>query len=302
MELRQLEYFMAVCEEMHFTRAAEKLNISQPSLSQQIKNLESVIGTPLFDRFGRSIALTEAGEILQKHCHNIFHEIEQAKLEINDLNGLRRGSLSIGALQTSVNYLLPEVLLKYRRLYPKVKLSVLSMSAANSKKSLLENKLDLGLSFLPIEERELKSISLFSEELVLVVPEDHPFARESSLNFERISEISMVLFPKSYFLRELIDAYSVKFGFSLRPTMEMTALESILLMVEQGVGGTILPLTYLKMVNNPSLRTIPLKNPTPKRKIGLLYRRDKFMCAATKVFINEVKKESKVLSQVKMEV
>src|SRR5690625_3702035 len=82
LELRQLKYFMVICEELHFTRAAEKLNISQPSLSQHIQNLEAAIGTPLFDRIGRSIAITEAGKILLKHCHRIFHELDQAKLRI----------------------------------------------------------------------------------------------------------------------------------------------------------------------------------------------------------------------------
>src|SRR5699024_7703356 len=90
MELRQLEYFMAVCEELHFTKAAEKLNIAQPTLSQQIKSLEDYVGLPLFDRIGKTIALTEAGKILLRHCQRVFFEFEKEKESISDLNGLDR--------------------------------------------------------------------------------------------------------------------------------------------------------------------------------------------------------------------
>ncbi len=109
-ELRQLEYFLAVSKELHFTKAAEKLNISQPSLSQQIRALEHEVGMPLFDRIGKKISLTEAGKILLSHSKTIFHEVEQARSAIQDLNGLQYGSLTIGSLLTVVNYLLPPTL------------------------------------------------------------------------------------------------------------------------------------------------------------------------------------------------
>lgn len=300
MELRQLKYFMVICEELHFTRAAEKLNISQPSLSQHIQNLEAAIGTPLFDRIGRSIAITEAGKILLKHCHRIFHELDQAKLRIHDLNGLRRGELKIGSLQTSAQYLLPEVILKFNRLYPQVKLSVLSMSAHEIKQQILENTIDLGISFLPAEHEEVESVSLTTEELALAIPKGHPLENEAKVSFDVLAEISTVMFPSSYYLRELIDAYSLQKGFSLKPTVEMTTLETMLLMVEKGIGATVLPLTYLQHMNNPHIKVVQLTDPTPMRSLGIMYRKDKFMCAATKVFIDEIKNNQSSL-QIKQE-
>ena len=93
MELKQLEYFIAVCQEQHFTRAAEKLGIAQPSLSQQIRLLEHEIGTPLFDRIGKRTVITEAGKALLHHSYNVFHELSQAKAAISELQGLQRGTL-----------------------------------------------------------------------------------------------------------------------------------------------------------------------------------------------------------------
>src|SRR5699024_12600035 len=116
MELRQLEYFTIVAKELHFTRAAEILNIAQPTLSQQIKSLEDDVGVPLFDRIGKKVALTEAGNILLKHSQRIFFEKEQAEAALRDLNGLGRGKLIIGALYTCTNYLLQTSVMEFKQL------------------------------------------------------------------------------------------------------------------------------------------------------------------------------------------
>lgn len=300
-ELRQLKYFMTVCQELHFTKAAEKLNISQPSLSQQISNLETYVGMPLFDRIGRNIALTEAGKILRKHSQNIFHELEQAEMAIKDLNGLRRGQLKIGSLLTCMNYLFPPVMLKFKRLYPDVKLSILGMRAEKIKQSLLENKLDLGVTFLPEKNEQLEAIPLATEELSLALPTGHPLMHMETVDLETIGEIATVLLPKSYFLRELIEAYCLQVGIKLQPAIEMTTLESLMIMVEKGTGATILPKSYLDFVANENIVVRPLTNPIPKREIGFVYRKDKFMCAATKVFIQETEEISHSVHKMKQE-
>ena len=127
MELKQLEYFMTLSQELHFTRAAEKLGITQPSLSQQIRLLEHEVGMPLFDRVGKKTMLTQAGKELQHHGYNVFHELSQARAVISELQGLKRGTLKIGALLTVVNYLLPPTVMGFHNSYPNVELSVLGL-------------------------------------------------------------------------------------------------------------------------------------------------------------------------------
>src|SRR5699024_7893699 len=139
-ELRQLEYFVEVCKELNFTRASEKLNVSQPSLSQQIKSLEGGLGTPLFDRIGKKIAITEAGHILLAHCYRVFHELDQAKAALNDLNGLMRGELSVGSVLTEEMTLLPSIIMKLKQLYPSIKLSVEGLRTEDIRERLLENE------------------------------------------------------------------------------------------------------------------------------------------------------------------
>ncbi|MFD1416618.1 LysR family transcriptional regulator [Oceanobacillus jeddahense] len=290
MELRQLEYFMIVCKEMHFTRAAEKLNLSQPTLSEQIKRLEEEVGIPLFDRIGKKIALTEAGKILLKHSQSVFFEIEQAEAAIRDLNELQRGKLAIGSLLTCVNYLLPPAIIKFKQSYPNVKLSVHGLKTDDIKNGLLENELDLGITFLPVEEKEFASVPLFTEELTLAVPSGHPIASLKEIDMEKLKNISAILLPESYFLRQLIDRYCTEMGFSLQPILEMTTLESLLRMVSEGVGVTILPEPYLDSLDHSEVVKVKLINPTPQREIGFIYRKNKFICATTQTFMGQIKK------------
>lgn len=288
MDLRQLECFMAVSKELHFSRAAEKLYISQPSLSQQIKNLESELGTPLFDRIGKKTALTEAGNILLTHSQQIFHEIGQAKSEIKDLNILQRGKLTIGSLLTSVSYLLPPAILKFNRLYPNIELSILGLRTGDIRKRILENDLDLGIVFLPMEDEEMESIPLFTEELSLIVPLGHPLAEFKEVEMKALEDVATILLPENYSLRKLVDKYCMQLGITLKPTLEMTTMESLTQMVSEGIGVTILPEPYIDYLENSQVAKVKLINPTPPKNIGLIYRKDKFMCATTRTFIAQL--------------
>lgn len=291
MELRQLEYFMAVCKELHFTKAAEKLNIAQPTLSQQIKTLENEVGIPLFDRIGRKIALTEAGKILLKHSQRVFYELEQGKAALRDLNGLQIGRLTIGSLFTCVNYLLPSPILKFKQLYPNIELSILGLRNDDIIKGLLENELDLGIAFLPIEDDEIESIPLFTEELSLAVPYDHSLSNKKEVEMKTLKNEQIVLMPENYFLRKLIDTYCIRLGLKLEPTLELTTLDSLIQMVIKGAGVTILPEPYLDYLNNEHIVKVKLIDPTPERKIGFIYRKNKFMCTTTRTFIDQVTKK-----------
>ncbi|MED0672267.1 LysR family transcriptional regulator [Aneurinibacillus aneurinilyticus] len=289
MELRQLEYFRSVCQELHFTRAAEKIGISQPSLSQQIRLLEHEIGTPLFDRIGKKTALTESGRLLLKYTQNIFHELEQAQAAIKELNGLQRGSISIGTLLTVENYLIPPTLLNFHRLYPAIKISVLGLRTGDIRKNLLENKLDIGIVFLPMEDSELETISLYKEELALAVPNGHSLEGEDAVDLEVLRTIPSILLPETYFVRQLINKSCSNLGFLPQPIFEITTMESLINMVVKGVGVTILPKPYLECLNNNKIRVIPILNSNLVREVGIVYRKDKYMSAAIRIFIDELK-------------
>ncbi|MBY0598800.1 LysR family transcriptional regulator [Bacillus bingmayongensis] len=289
MELRQLEYFRAVCEELHFTRAAEKVGSSQPALSQQIRLLEYEIGTPLFNRIGKKTALTESGRLLLRHTQNIFDELEQAQTAIKELNGLQRGSISIGTLLTVENYLIPPALLSFHHLYPNIEVSVLGLSTGDIMKNLLENKLDIGIVFLPMNNNELETISLYKEDLALAVPNEHPLEVKDMVSLEVLRTTPSILLPESYFIRQLINKSCNELGFLPRPILEITTMESLINMVVKGIGITILPRPYLECLNNNKIRIIPSLNSNLSREVGIIYRKDKYMSTATHIFVEQLK-------------
>lgn len=288
MELKQLEYFMAVCRELHFTRAAEKLGIAQPSLSQQIRLLEHEIGTPLFDRVGKKTIITEAGKTLLHHSYNVFHELSQAKAAISEIQGLERGTLKIGALLTVVNYLLPPTVIGFHRSYPNVELSVLGLRTGDIYNGLLQNELDLGLVFLPMEHDDLETIPLYKQNLALAAPIDHPIAKKPFVKLDVLKDTPSVLLPSTYFMRQLINEKCREQDFAPQPIMEMTTMESIVNMVCKGVGVTILPKAYLDYIDNKQIRTIPIQNPVLTTQIGIAYRKNKYLCAASRVFMEQL--------------
>jgi len=292
MELRQLEYFYAVCQELHFTRAAEKVGISQPSLSQQIRLLEHEIGTPLFDRIGKKTALTESGELLLKYTRNVFHELEQAKTSIDELNGLQRGTISVGTLLTVENYLIPPTLRSFHQLYPAVKISVFGLRTGDIQKQLLENKLDIGIVFLPMKGDELETISLYTEEMAFAVPIGHPLENQNTLGIEALQTTPSILLPEQYFIRQLINKACKDVGFIPEPIFEITTMQSLIDMVIDRVGVTILPRPYLEYLNHPRIRIIPVVNANLARDIGIIYRKDKYLSAATRIFIDILKEAS----------
>lgn len=283
-DLRQLECFLAVCEELHFSRAAEKLNISQPSLSRHIRNLEAAVGMPLFDRIGRRTALTEAGRILQAHALRMFHELDQAQAAIRDLGGLQRGRLTVGALHTT-GYLLPPAVAVFKGAYPNIELSIHGLRARDIADKLLENAMDLGITSLPPEEDDLEAIPLFDESLALAVAADHELAKESALPLRALADVDTILLPETYGLRCLLDECCTEVGVTLKPVLEMSSLDALVRMVADGVGATVLPASYIESLHDARIAKVGLVNPTPRRPIGLLYRAGKFMCATTRTFI-----------------
>ncbi|MEC1585033.1 LysR family transcriptional regulator [Bacillus spizizenii] len=289
MELKQLEYFYAVCQELHFTRAAEKVGISQPSLSQQIRLLEHEIGTPLFDRIGKKTALTKSGKLLLKYTRKIFYEVEQAKTSIDELNGLQRGTILVGTLLTVEDYLITPTLLNFHQKYPGVKISVFGLRTGDIHKQLIENKLDLGIVFLPMKGDELESISLSTEEMAFAVPKGHPLENQEMLDVEVLKTTPSILLPQQYFIRKLIDEACKDLGFFPKPIFEITTMQSLINMVIKGVGVTILPKPYLEYLNHPNIRIIPILKSNLSREIGVVYRKDKYLSAATHAFISALK-------------
>lgn len=287
MELKQLQYFMAICEELHFTKAAEKMGVSAPNVSQQIRRLEEELGVLLFDRVGKTIVLTEAGAILREHGAAMFGHLQQASDAIADLKKMQGGSLSIGVLPGDADLLFNALLLDFHQTYPAISLSLLETMKVTEQ--VLDRSIDVGVTIGPVSDERLTSIPLFHEEFALAVSRDDPLAAESLIPLNKLRSLKMVMFPPEHQCRKLIDRFCMDNGFALQPHMVTTTLSSLLQIVQSGVGACVLPRLLLDNLNRQDIKVIPLRNPTPSQDICLIYRSDRYVGYAMRTFIKKLR-------------
>lgn len=285
MEHRLLEYFLAVCEELHFTKAAEKLGISQPTLSQQIRLLEHRVGSPLFQRIGKKIYITEAGEILHKHSRNMFHELDQAQAAINEIQGMQRGRLRIGC---SGNHLLTATIIAFHALYPKIELSVTELATEETKERLLSNQLDIGVVFLPDEDEQFHYMPLYNEQLRFVISDKHPLAQAKAIRLADLAQLPVAMLQRKFYVRQMMDDCCEQSGFEWKPAIELSTLESLLQMAKNNVGGAILPQSYVDSIRSSGIRSIPIIDPIPQKDVGIVYRKDMFLCKTMDMFMKQL--------------
>lgn len=271
MEHRLLEYFLAVCEELHFTNAARKLGISQPTLSHQIRLLEEEVGIPLFHRVGKKNHLTEAGHILRTHSLSIFHELNQAKTEISELKGLKRGHLRIGC---SGIHLLTSTIISFHQQYPGIQLSVKELATEETTEGLLSNDLDLGVVFMPIQDEQLESTPLCHEQLVLVISSKHELTSRDSIRLDMLQHLPVILLPRKFLVRQIVDSACADIGITLTPLLELSTLESLWQMTAQQLGMTILPKSYALSITDPRIHYLHIVDPTPHQTVGVVHRKN----------------------------
>ncbi|WP_257351517.1 LysR family transcriptional regulator [Pseudalkalibacillus decolorationis] len=286
MELRQLEYFMVICEELHFSRAAEKIMVSQPNLSQQIKLLERELGVPLFNRIGKRITITEAGNLLYEQSTHIFSHLKQAQESISELKQIKGGSLTIGILPGDADLMFNSLLLDFHSTYPNVSLSL--VETIKVAEQVIEGDIDIGITTSPNPDERIVRIPLFHEEFSLAVAKNTPLVNKMTIPLKSLQEMKTVMFPPDHQCRKLIDEHCQELGFRINPKIETTTLSSLITMIEKGIGVSVLPRLLLENLPNENIQTIKITNPTPSQEICLIYRTDKYLGFAARTFITAI--------------
>lgn len=289
MEFRHLRYFLAVADALHFTKAAEGLHVSQPALSAQVKQLEQEVGVPLFDRLGRSVHLTRAGMIFREHARRALREMELAQATIAQEEGLQRGQLTVGVVQTVNAYLVPEIVTRFSTKYPLVSLKLDELSGPDIEAGVENGALDMGIGFVPVTSERIESQPLFEEDFVLIASPGHRLAKRRQLSLSALAEESLILLPDIFCTRRLLNASFERVGAQPKIIVEMNSIEGILATVRTSKLATVLPRLSLGGGRNNGLRGIPLKNPTPRRGVGLLWKKGGYRSGAVRALAEQVK-------------
>ncbi len=239
MEFDQLQYFLRVADAANFTRAAEELGISQPALSRSIQRLEEELGQPVFERKGRSVALTEAGTLLQRRAQHILSVIEDTKAEICD-DG-ESGRVRIGAIPTIAPFFLPDVLRKFSQEFPRARLVVHEETTDKLIKSCTQGEIDVGVLALPISVKYLEVQELFEEELLLVLPPDHPLAEKPHIQLSDIEPLPFVLLDEAHCLTDHIVSFCRQRSFQPVAVEHTSQLAMVQELVSLSHGVSMIP-------------------------------------------------------------
>ncbi|MFD5871236.1 LysR family transcriptional regulator [Streptomyces sp. NPDC060322] len=276
MHFQQLAYFVAVAEARHFTRAAEEVHVSQPSLSQQIKALENELGAELFSRARGNIALTDAGEALLPLARRILADADTARQEVQELVQLRRGRIRLGATPSVCTGLLPDVLRAFHDAHPGIQLLIEEGGSHDLVRQLARGALDLALIVLPLPAASpaLTTMELLHEDLVVVSSASRPApGRKGSVHVADLENEPLVMFRHGYDLRELTVAACRAEGFEPSFTVEGGEMDAVLGFVRAGLGTAVVP-RMVAVRAGQDLRTTPLASPGLRRTIGLAHRSD----------------------------
>ncbi|MEW2486079.1 LysR substrate-binding domain-containing protein [Streptomyces sp. NPDC048411] len=276
MQFQQLMYFVAVAETRHFTRAAEEVHVSQPSLSQQIRALENELGAELFSRARGNITLTDAGEALLPLARRILADADTARHEVQELAQLRRGRVRLGATPSLCTGLLPDVLRTFHDQHPGIQLLLEEGGSHDLVRELARGALDLALVVLPLPAASpaLTTVELLQEDLVVVSAAETPRpGKGTSVRIADLQGEPLVMFRHGYDLRELTVAACRAEGFEPSFTVEGGEMDAVLGFVRAGLGVAVVPSMVATRAGH-DLRTTRLAPPGLRRTIALAHRSD----------------------------
>lgn len=291
MNLRDLQYLVALAEHRHFGRAAEACFVSQPTLSTQIKKLEDELGVPLVERTPRKVLLTEVGSEIAARAREVLNEVDQIRAVARRTRDPESGTVRLGIFPTLGPYLLPHAVPMVRAAFPRLELLLVEEKTEVILRLLREGKLDVGILALPLHEDSLHVEFLFEEPFVLAVPQSHALARrQGQLKLADLSNESLLLLEDGHCLRDQALEVCHLAGAGERNGFRATSLETLRQMVSAEVGITLLPVLAVKppVAQSGNLRLIEFKAPPPSRRLAMVWRKssamDGFLTRLAEVF------------------
>jgi len=273
-EVRHLRYFLAVAEAGNFSRAADRLGISQPSVSQQIRDLETGLRLRLFQRRGKRVLLSPAGLIFQEHARTVLRQLEKCFQELASEPGQLRGALHLGVVPVLNVALIPDLLGMFAAGHPAVTLVVEEISSTEIETALEEGRMDAGLGFVTRHSPNLRYELLCTDEFALIVAENHPWAQRRFIPFSELDQQRLLQLPDSFVMRRMVDDICQNHQVRPRIVAEINAIETLLRSLGPLKSGAIMPKVTLRSRRNLNLRAIPLRGKKLGLEIGLLQLRD----------------------------
>ena len=278
MNLRELEYLVAVDEERHFNRAAVRCFVSQPTLSGQLKKLEEELGVMLIERNTRYVSMTDVGTAVAQQARKILKEVKAIKEITQSFDDPMAGEIKVGLIPTLAPYLLPEIIPELKQNFPRLTLWLHEYLTAVLLEKLKNADLDLLILALPVDSDEFSEIDLFQEAFWLVVPSHETLSKKNTIQLMDLNEQEMLLLEEGHCLRGQALDVCFSAGATENNSFRATSLETLRHMVSEGIGMTLLPELAVpkKRTTSDAITYIPFSEPKPSRRIGMLYRQGSY--------------------------
>lgn len=281
MELRHLRYFVALAEQLSFTNAAEKVHVTQSTLSHQIKQLEDELGCRLFDRVGKRILMTETGEAFLERVQRALQEVDEGVWTVRKTADTLSGEIRVGATYTFNMRIIPRCMSIFIDRHPSVRVTVLGLSGDEISRGLVAGELDLGVAYRPPSLGSLRFEPLYNEEMVLAVGEHHSFAKRRFVRMVELHLQKVVLLPKTFTTRTVLDEC---FRTANAEPIVVAEMNAITPMIELVSSTSIAAIVSEHAIRRDDVRIVPLESPTPVRTPGLLWKRDEPRSPAARHF------------------
>ncbi|MCU9998356.1 DNA-binding transcriptional regulator OxyR [[Pasteurella] aerogenes] len=273
MNIRDLEYLVALAEHKHFRRAADSCHVSQPTLSGQIRKLEDELGIILLERTSRKVLFTQSGLLLVDQAKTVLREVKLLKEMASNQGKEMTGPLHIGVIPTIGPYLLPYIVPVLKQSFPDLELFLYEAQTHQLLEQLETGRLDCAILASVAETEPFIEVPIFNEKMLLAISDNHPWANETAIKMEKLKGCEMLMLDDGHCLRGQALGYCFTAGAKENPHFQATSLETLRNMVSANAGMTLMPeLAVLSEGNRTGVRYIPCLSPEPSRAIALIYR------------------------------
>lgn len=290
MDIRHLQYFLEVARWKSFTKAGEELHITQPTISKMIKNIEEELGVELFDRSGRRVELTDAGEVILAQAKHIVTAFENLSSELDVLRSLKKGHIRIGLPPMAGSSFFPQVIGQFHEQYPEITVELVEVGAKKVEADVESGALDIGVGLLPTKADIYHSITIVKGRLMVLVHPTHPLANRSEVRLAELSQELFVLFREDFALHDRIPAECMRAGFQPHVVCESSQWDFIREMVAANLGIALLPETICQGFDPTRVCFIPLVEPEIPWHLAIIWRKDRYVSFATQEWIKFTRK------------
>ena len=290
MDIRHLEYFIEVAKHLNFTKAANALHISQPSLSKTIKNMEEELGVPLFYRAFRQLELTDAGKALLQNAKKVLLAYEQLTSELNDVMDLKKGEIRIGIPPIIGAAFCSNIISQYIDLYPLINVTLTEVGTKKIKDGIDDSSLDVGfVCNNPHYYKGVESIPILKDPLKLVAHKNHPLCEKKTISLAELEHESFIMYRQDFSLYDSIIERCQANGFFPNIVCESSQKDFIIEMVEAKLGIALLPSQICRKLENETIKAIPFENPEIFLELGMIWKKDKYLSFSVREFIKLAK-------------